>query len=286
MYRKTSDFIPAIAHLLRTSIYLAAIFSVATSSVSHGQSLQGTSNSVGIYSTPQDTLRIFRRAVRESDWRQEFECYAETLQVRFSYMIVQATRELIDEPLLAKQANEALEKHDVPLKTLDSFPSLRQSGRETEPNDFQLILNRRLAQWRRDVFPNGSNWPELIAELQPLLLENYRRHQHESLHPCQNGIVMQLGYHLYLAESEMQVQGDSVRGFIVAEVRDTAGMEISEQDSSGVRADADLELDSEQSRWLTRLVSYFEPVRVMRPKAPVALIRIKSEWKIETIPYR
>jgi hypothetical protein len=286
MYRKTSELIPAIAHVLRTSIYLAAIFAVPNSIVSYGQSPQRTSNSAGIHSTPQDTLRIFRRAVRESNWRQEFECYAETLQVRFSYMIVQATRELIDEPQLAKQANEALEKHDIPLKTLDSFPSLRQSGRETDATEFQLILNRRLAQWRRDVFPNGSNWPELIEELQPLLLENYRRHQNEALHPCQNGIVMQLGYHLYLAESEMQVQGDSVRGFIVAEVRDTTGMEISEQDSSGVRAGDDLELDSGRSRWLTRLVSYFEPIRVMRPKAPVALVRIKSEWKIETIPYR
>ena len=254
------------------------------------------------YSTPQSTVAVFRRAVQDTRWLDEYECYSTRLQSRFTYFVCQSTRELDDSPELTPRLQRILIERRFPPRWLSEFPSLRSEtiGNASEM-DAQSALDQEakfqtlqsaLERWERDVFPGDTDWKGLIRDLQPLFERNFEHHRHQ-LHPSQFGIVSHLGMHWYddLREGGFcdpdHYYGTIVArergGTIVARERGGAMVRASSEARPGVSTRLKMPSFLSSNTWSFGLRNWGSAAR---PSGRIALIRQSDGWKIDEVPYR
>lgn len=251
------------------------------------------------FDSPKATIRQFRKAVSQRSWRDEYECYSDQLKARFTYHAMICTREMSDSEDLAAKVGRAFQKFHIPDGLLDRFPSLRTedlstrssapSERDEQQRDLEIVaiereLQRRIEIWADEVYSLEIDWAGLIEELQPLYLENARRHKDEEAHPSQTGIVWQLDRHTFNRVRDLQTDDGRSEGLIVACVRDPRSV---------VEQAVTLGTETEKLSWKSRVVSWKEHMSadawqrgVMRPAGKISLVRRNGDWKIDQVPYR
>ncbi len=231
--------------------------------------------------TPQKTLDTFCEAVRTENWQAEYLTYSNMLRSRFTYMLIRAVDELCNEADLMEKASQTLELHKVPDEAFTNFPALRSVNQALTPEEFQQELQNRLNHWKKDIFPKVEHWPELISELQPLLIENYQRHETNPTHLSQTGFVQHFRFHYFEAATDLTLSPQKAKANIIAVVRD-ASWESTEMEGEA----ESVEQASFVDRLKGKISAAFYGKRIRRPKESVQLILEDSEWRIDSIPYR
>lgn len=244
-------------------------------------------------STPQEIVTRFRKAVKQSRWGEEYNCYTPRLKSRFTYFLCQSTRELDDTPDRREQVQSIFQERRFSSRWLVEFPSLRsetfRSGsemdafQELDHDAMRQRLQLALDRWSRDVYPGETDWQGLIEDLQPLFEENFQRHRQEH-HVSQTGIVWHLGMHWYEALRDGEFRDpDHFDGTIVA--RERAGSLVRASNASRPGLAARLRMTSFLSSdgWLFQ---FTQMGSAARPAGRIALIRQPEGWKIDEVPYR
>ncbi len=251
------------------------------------------------FDRPESTIRHFRNAVSERHWRDEYECYSDRLKARFTYHVMICTREISDSEDLAAKVERAFQKFRIPDGLLDRFPSMRttvlttrssaasehvERQRDLEMKAFERESLRRIEIWAAEVYSLDIHWAGLIDELQPLFLENFRRHIGEAIHPSQTGIVWHLDYHTFNRVRDLQTDDVRSEGMIVARVRDPP-LVVEQEVTPGT--------ETGKSSWKSNLLGLKELIstdawqkRGTRPAAKISLVRLTDGWKIDAVPYR
>jgi len=251
------------------------------------------------FDTPESTIRDFRNAVSQRRWRDEYECYSDKLKARFTYHAMICTREMSDSEDLAAQVERAFQKFRIPDGLLDRFPSMRStvltmrssvsSEDDEQPRNLEMVAFereslRRIEIWAAEVYSLDIHWAGLIDELQPLFLENFRRHKAEAVHPSQTGIVWHLDSHTFNRVRDLQTDDSRSEGLIVACVRDPH-LAVEQEVTPGT--------ENGKSSWKSRILGLRELIstdawqkRGLRPAGKISLVRLNDDWKIDAVPYR
>jgi hypothetical protein len=234
------------------------------------------------FRTPQSTAAHWVDAVNKQDWREEYECYAGAQQAAFTYHLMLSTRELGDDPDLAIKLGPILARHRFPHDVLDEFPSHRLDlSALTDPKEIEAAIQgqlekrrTQLLRWEREVQSLNVNWPGLVEDLQPLLTESYRRHQH-GVHPSATGIAHHLGFHQFDPASTIEENGNRADGSVVAIVRDPDWIA-----EPGV-------IDPKPWR-LNVIPRFFGQGKSHIKRAPkkIELVKQADGWKLEAAPFR
>jgi len=243
------------------------------------------------FETPQATASRLIQAVNKQRWGDEYECYTGGQQARFTYRILVSTRELNDTPDLFAKKEGVLQRFQIPNSILERFPSLRSDlSNVSDPQqiqsalqDHQRQLQSRLELWQREVQPLNIEWAKLVEELQPIFVENFRLHEHEILHPSQNGVVSHLGFHQFGRITKVQIDGDHAEGSLFAIVRDPE-FTIEENTDEGEpfqKKNGQLNAFFESLRKLASRETH-----IRRPPMRISFVRETAGWKIDLIPFR
>lgn len=246
------------------------------------------------FDTPKATLRHFRNAVSERNWRDEYNCYSDKLKARFTYLVVICAREMSDSKDLAAKLGIALQKFRLPADVLDQYPSLRsdvivdsgfdEQQREREVKELDRKRELQLESWSKQVYSRDIDWGGLIAELQPLYFENFQRHVGDFQHPSQYGIVWHFNCHTFDPLSLPKIHADRSAGIIIACRRD---------DPHAI-ADEKVAADDEHDSPLLQLIGFawgklwsFEAWdQGEKHLETISLVRLNDGWKIDAVPYR
>jgi len=239
------------------------------------------------FATPQDTGDRLVHAVNARRWRDEYECYTGAQQARFTYHVMVSIHELSDSQDLSVKLAHILQKFQFPLDLLDRFPSQRSeyiyTGDPMEiPPSIQEHHNHvdlQLERWQHEVQPLSIDWARLIEELQPLFIENYRRHMHHS-HPSDTGIVWYLDYHLFKRVPDIKVNGSHAEGSIVAIIRDPEVFELSEVQEAwhGITL-------SDMLYHVFGIIT-FKDRRAKYPPERIEFVKVGDLWKVASVPFR
>ncbi len=158
--------------------------------------------------TPVATLNQFCKAVRAMDWESEFLCYTESRRSRFTYFVIRGIDELAGEADLTEKSHCTRARVRNPQRGLHqlSIHALRKCV--TLLCRFPIELDRRLTEWRDEIYPKVKNWPEFIKRLQPILVENHSRHTNDTTHPSQTGIVSHFNFHYFERAKNLTISND------------------------------------------------------------------------------
>ena len=231
--------------------------------------------------SPAATLKTFSAAVKAEDWVNEFLCYSHSLRSRFSYLLIRSMDELSGEHDLMEKVQTIIAEHSIPDEAFTNYPSMRSSHAQFTAEQHQAELKRRLEKWREEVYPQIKDWPKLIQQLQPLLLENYNRHSNDVTHPSQSGIVPHLRFHYYAPAFDLLLSKDKAEASIVAIVRDPTWQPMEQAPS-----DLSNNQNTFSDRLMLKLMKFIEGPNIRRPKEQTFLIREENQWRIDAVPYR
>jgi len=198
-----------------------------------------------------------------------------------------STHELSDSPDLCCNQAKILKKYQFPLDLLDQFSSKRldlsdindPEEIERKTQDQQQRYRSKLQRWAREVQTLNIDWPRLIDELQPLLVENYRRHLRQD-HPSQFGVVWHLDYHYFKRVRNIEVSGNHAEGSIVAIVRDPDA--VTQNDLIGQPSAMNFS-DSLEAIFRSITLTSRE---VKRDPDRIEFVREGENWKITLVPFR
>lgn len=250
---------------------------------------QAVASTAKRFASPQATAGRFVTAVNNQNWRDEYECYSAAQQSRFTYFVLLSTRELNESQDLLPELQSILQGHSFPLELLDRFPSQRLDlSNIVDQDEIQLAIQdqqektrKQQELWAREVQPMNINWAKLIEQLQPLLVENYRRHSKDSL-VVQTGIAHHLGFHRFDRVSKIVLSGNRAEGSVVAIISDPK-IEMEES----VRGSA----NQGTARFATLVDRGLKNVgirdkRVKRKPEKIAFVLEADDWKIDSVPFR
>ena len=239
--------------------------------------------------TPQATVTHWVQSVNKRNWREEYNCYTGTQQANFTYKVMVSTRELSDSQDLTIELSRTLQSYSFASKLLDEFPSTRMDlSNLHDPKSKQSAIEEQnekrqeqLIRWEREIQPLDIDWAGMIEDLQPLMIQNYQRHELD-IHPSQTGIAHHLHYHRFDPPSSIKVVGNRAEGTIIAVVCDPDIMvdkDADEREPKGLKA---------ISSWLDRGIQKlpFRERRVKRSPEKLSLVREVEGWKIDSVPYR
>jgi hypothetical protein len=239
------------------------------------------------WGSPEATLAHFRQAVEQRNWRDEHACYSAQLQARFALHVVLGIHELVDSRDLADAAHAALQKYGLPADLLERFPSLRQSDEddwdssqsESTLRQRQQDSQRRLERWTAEVYSAHIDWGGLIDDLQPLLMENFLRHEFDEHHASQTGVVFHLDFWVFDPVQALTTGTDRSEGKIIARER---ARHRSMSSESGI----EWEWSPWDNAWqkLLAVLGWEQPYE--RPANVISLARVAEGWKIDAVPYR
>jgi hypothetical protein len=251
------------------------------------------------FATPQDAADRLVRAINGRRWRDEYECYTGVQQARFTYLVIVHARELRDSQDLFLKFEQVLQNFQLPLDLLDRFPDQRLEPSEildlndisdlshiSDPAVIEIIIQgqddsqTKLERWQQEVQPLSIDWAQLIDELQPLFIENYRRHSRHS-YLTEHGIVHYLDYHLFERASNIEVNGTRAEGSIVAIVRDPDVVQFGD----------DRQWEGSGATTWDSLCYMLEGVackdrRLRRAPERMEFIKEGDTWKVASVPFR
>lgn len=229
--------------------------------------------------SPAATLNQFCKAVRAMDWESEFLCYTESRRSRFTYFVIRGIDELGGEVDLTEKATALVSEFEIPNEAFTNFPSMRSENASRSTVDFQIELDRRLDEWRSEIYPKVKNWPEFIKRLQPILVENHSRHTNDSTHPSQTGIVSHFNFHYFERAKNLTISEDQAEATTVAIVRDPNWQPMEENKSS----DSTASYGTQIGKTFMQLV---KGRNIRRAEEKIRLIFEANEWRVESVPFR